>query len=102
VRDALPKRIVKGTRGKKVNSGLEKMLQVLLQPHNCEVSGRPLELDEEVDVTLWPGLVACHGPEEDKTDDAKTSQLFYVGLQNSQYIVASHGVSPQDIIPETL
>ncbi len=94
MRDALPKRIVKGTRGKKVNSGFEKMFQVLLQPHNCEVSSGPLELYEEIDVTLWPGLVAGHGSEEDETDDAKTSQLFSVGLQNSQYIVASHGVSP--------
>jgi hypothetical protein len=73
VGDALPKRIVKGTRGKEVNSGLEKTFQMLLQPRNCEVPRRPLELYEEIDVALWPGLVARHGPEENETDDAKTS-----------------------------
>ncbi len=61
--DALPKRIVKGARGKEVNSGFEKMFQVLLQPHQCEVSGGPLKLHQEIDITLWPGLVAGHGPE---------------------------------------
>ena len=88
--DALPKRIVKGTRGKKVHSSFQKVLQVLLQPHNCEVSGGPLKLYEEIDVTLRPRLVARHRPEEDETDDAKLAQLFAVGPQDSQYIVASH------------
>ncbi len=87
--DALPKRIVQGTRGKEVNSSFEDVFQVLLQPHNCEVSGGSPELYKEIDVTLRPSFVADHRPEEDETDDAKTSQLFPVGPQNSQYIVAS-------------
>src|SRR5207302_5977857 len=70
VGDALPKRIVKGTWGKEVNPSFEKMFQVLLQPHNGEISGGPLELYQEIDVTLRPGLVAGHRPEEDETDDA--------------------------------
>lgn len=90
VGDALPKCIVKGTRGKKVHSSFQKMFQVLLQPRNCEVSGGPLELYEEIDVTLRPRLVARHRPEEDETDDAKPSQFFTVGPQGSQYVVASH------------
>jgi len=70
VGDALPKRIVKGTWGKEVNPSFEKMFQVLLQPHTGEISGGPLELYQEIDVTLRPGLVAGHRPEEDETDDA--------------------------------
>ena len=90
VGDALPKRIVKGTRGQEVNSGFEKLFQVFLQPHNCEVTGGPLELYQEIDVTLRSGLVAGHGSKEDETDDTKTSQLLSVSPENSQYIVASH------------
>jgi hypothetical protein len=79
------------SRRGQVDAAAKETLELVLDPGKTEVADRVVELGDEVDVAVGPGMIARDGAEDEERVDTEPAKVVPVGSEELDGIGTAHG-----------